>query len=203
MSSVLRRPPTVVRLAEPRDIAAIARIYDHAVRHGTASFEIEPPDENEMSHRRDVLLAGGYPFLVAELGGAVVGYAYAGPYRARPAYRWTIEDSIYIAPQAQRRGLGRALLARLITEAEARGFRQMIAVIGDSAQTPARRRRLARQQLRSWVELARPNSRERGWMLGLASSTQPTPRLRSATCRSRAARGRARGRGARSARSPR
>ena len=122
-----------IRALEPRDIAAITGIYADAVRHGTASFEIEPPDEIEMAARRDVLLAGGYPFLVAELGGAVVGYAYAGPYRARPAYRWTIEDSIYIAPQAQQRGLGRALLARLITEAEARGFRQMIAVIGDSA----------------------------------------------------------------------
>ncbi len=126
-----------IRPLQPRDTAAITGIYADAVRHGTASFEIEPPDEKEMLHRRDVLLAGGYPFLVAELGGAVVGYAYAGPYRARPAYRWTIEDSIYIAPQAQRRGLGRALLARLITEAEARGFRQMIAVIGDSAQTPS------------------------------------------------------------------
>jgi len=93
-----------IRPLQPRDTAAITGIYADAVRHGTASFEIEPPDEIEMAARRDVLLAGGYPFLVAELGGAVVGYAYAGPYRARPAYRWTIEDSIYIAPQAQRRG---------------------------------------------------------------------------------------------------
>src|SRR5436853_147273 len=126
-----------IRRAEPRDIAAITDIYDDAVRCGTASFEIDPPDEKEMRRRCEALRAGGYPFLVAELGGAVVGYAYAGPYRARPAYHWSVEDSIYIARQSQRRGLGRALLARLITEAEARGFRQMIAVIGDSAQTPS------------------------------------------------------------------
>ena len=79
----------------------------------------------------------GYPFLVAELADAVAGYAYAGPYRTRPAYRFTVEDSIYVAPQAQRGGIGRALLKRLLDDAQARGFRQMIAVIGDSAQTPS------------------------------------------------------------------
>ena len=126
-----------IRSAEPRDIAAITRIYAHAVRHGTASFEIDPPDEAEMARRYETLRAGGHPYLVAELGGEVAGYAYAGPYRARPAYRRTVEDSIYIAPQAQRRGIGRALLERLIVEAQARGFRQMIAVIGDSAQAPS------------------------------------------------------------------
>ena len=78
-----------IRPAEPRDLAAITRIYDHAVRHGTASFEIEPPDEAEMARRQQALLAGGFPYLVAEQDGAVAGYAYAGPYRARPAYRWT------------------------------------------------------------------------------------------------------------------
>jgi L-amino acid N-acyltransferase YncA len=122
-----------IRPAGLRDIAAIARIYDHAVRHGTASFEIEPPDEKEMARRYEALRAGGYPYLVAELGGAIAGYAYAGPYRARPAYHWSVENSIYIAPQSQRRGIGRALLEQLIVEAEAGGFRQMIAVIGDSA----------------------------------------------------------------------
>src|SRR3954447_15959563 len=124
-----------IRPAEPRDIASITRIYEHAVRHGTASFEIEPPDEAEMARRQDALLAGGFPFLVAERGGAIVGYAYAGPYRARPAYRWTVEDSVYVAPAAQRQGVGRALLERVIVEAEACGFRQMTAVIGDSAQS--------------------------------------------------------------------
>jgi L-amino acid N-acyltransferase YncA len=129
MSEILIRP------AEPRDIAAITGIYGYAVGHGTASFELEPPDEKEMTRRYDGLLAGGYPYLVAELGGDVGGYAYAGPYRARPAYHWTVEDSIYVAPRSHRRGIGRALLDRLIVESEAGGFRQMIAVIGDSANT--------------------------------------------------------------------
>jgi len=126
-----------IRPAEPHDIAAITAIYAEAVRHGTASFEIEPPDEAEMARRYEALRAGGHPYLVAELGGEVAGYAYAGPYRARPGYRWTVEDSIYVAPEMQRRGIGRALLERLIVEARARGFRQMIAVIGDSAQAPS------------------------------------------------------------------
>jgi phosphinothricin acetyltransferase len=86
-----------------------------------------------MARRFESLAAGGYPYLVAEQGGTVVGYAYAGPYRARPAYRWTVEDSVYVDTAAHRRGLGRALLARLIDESETRGLRQMIAVIGDSA----------------------------------------------------------------------
>ena len=126
-------PDIPIRPAELRDLAAITRIYDHAVRHGTASFELEPPDEKEMTRRYESLRAGAYPYLVAELDGALAGYAYAGPYRARPAYYWTVEDSIYIAPQSHRRGIGRALLDRLIVDSEAGGFRQMIAVIGDSA----------------------------------------------------------------------
>ena len=124
-----------IRPTEARDVAAITRIYEHAVRHGTASFEIEPPGDAEMARRQDALVAGGYPFLVAERGGEVLGYAYAGPYRARPAYHWTVEDSVYVAPEAQQRGVGRALLERLLAEAEVHGFRQMIAVIGDRAQT--------------------------------------------------------------------
>jgi len=123
-----------IRLAQPADIAAITRIYAHAVCHGTASFELDAPDETEMARRQETLIAGGFPYLVADEGGQVLGYAYAGPYRARPAYRFTVEDSVYIAPHAQRRGLGRLLLARLISESEARGYRQMVAVIGDSAQ---------------------------------------------------------------------
>ena len=124
-----------IRVIQPRDVAAITRIYAHAVRHGTASFETEPPDETEMARRQNALIASGHPFLVAALAGTVVGYAYAGPYRARPAYRFTVEDSIYVAPEAQRHGIGRALLDRLLAEAQARRFRQMIAVTGDSAQT--------------------------------------------------------------------
>ena len=123
----------IIRPAEPRDIPAIARIYDQAVREGTASFELEPPGEAEMTRRFESLMAGGYPYLVADIGGAIAGYAYAGPYRARPAYRWSVEDSVYVDIGAHGRGLGRALLGRLIAESEARGFRQMIAVIGDSA----------------------------------------------------------------------
>ena len=122
-----------IRTAEARDLEAITRIYEHAVRHGTASFELEPPSQREMARRYEALRSGGYPYLVAQLEREIMGYAYAGPYRARPAYRWTVEDSIYIAPAAQRRGIGRALLDRLIAEAELGGFRQMLAVIGDSA----------------------------------------------------------------------
>jgi L-amino acid N-acyltransferase YncA len=120
-----------IRPAEASDIAAIAQIYSHAVVHGTASFETEPPNEAEMERRLRLLLDGGYPFLVAETE-RIFGYGYAGPYHSRPAYRWTVEDSVYIAPDAHRRGIGRALLARLIEESERHGFRQMIAVIGDS-----------------------------------------------------------------------
>jgi L-amino acid N-acyltransferase YncA len=126
-----------VRPATPADIPAITRIYAHAVMHGTATFELEPPDEAEMTRRMKALLDGNFPYIVAENGGALAGYAYAGLYRARPAYRFTVEDSIYVDPNAHRRGVGRTLLARLIEESERRGFRQMIAVIGDSAQTPS------------------------------------------------------------------
>ena len=126
-----------VRPATPADIPAITRIYAHAVRHGTASFELEAPDEAEMTRRQRALLDGGYPYLVAESDGSVAGYAYAGPYRTRPAYRFSVENSIYVAPEAHRRGIGRVLLDALIVESEMRGYRLMIAVIGDSAQTPS------------------------------------------------------------------
>jgi phosphinothricin acetyltransferase len=124
-----------IRPAGLADIPAITRIYAHAVRNGTATFELEPPDEAEMTRRMTALLDGNFPYLAADSGGAIAGYAYAGLYRTRPAYRFTIEDSIYVDPNVHRRGVGRALLARLIEECETRGFRQMIAVIGDSAQT--------------------------------------------------------------------
>jgi L-amino acid N-acyltransferase YncA len=123
-----------IRPAAPGDMATIADIYAHAVRHGTATFELDPPSVAEMARRHAELQIGGFPYLVAELGGTVAGYAYAGAYRSRPAYRWTVEDSIYVAADAQRRGIGLALLQRLIVEAEERGFRQMVAVIGDSQQ---------------------------------------------------------------------
>jgi L-amino acid N-acyltransferase YncA len=128
-------PAIFIRPAQATDVPAITRIYAHAVRHGTASFEIEAPDDTEMARRYSALHSGGFPYLVAEIGNGLAGYAYVGPYRTRPAYRFTVEDSIYIAPEFHRRGLGRALLAALIIECEARSYRQMIAVIGDFAQT--------------------------------------------------------------------
>ena len=121
----------VIRPTLETDIPAIAAIYTHAVTHGTASFELDPPSEAEMVRRRDAILQGGYPYLVAERGGEILGYAYAGAYRTRPAYRSTVEDSIYIAPSAQAQGVGRALLAALIEQCEALDFRLMVAVIGD------------------------------------------------------------------------
>jgi L-amino acid N-acyltransferase YncA len=123
----------IIRAAGDGDIAAITRIYVHAVKNGTATFEIEPPDEAEMARRQKALLANNYPYVVAERSGVVAGYGYASHFHTRPAYRWTIEDSIYVDPQFHGQGLGRLLITRLLADAEARGFRQMIAVIGDSA----------------------------------------------------------------------
>jgi len=123
-----------IRPATPADIPAITRIYAHAVLHGTASFELTPPDETEMRRRMQAILDGKFPYLVAEVDGAVAGYAYASFYRTRPAYHFTIEDSVYVAPDMQRRGVGKALLMKLIEACTALGFRQMIAVIGDSEQ---------------------------------------------------------------------
>jgi L-amino acid N-acyltransferase YncA len=124
----------VIRVAAAADVAAITAIYAHAVKFGTATFEIDPPDAAEMARRLDAIAADGLPYLVAEVAGAVRGYAYAGLYRTRVAYRFTLEDSIYVAPDHHGRGIGRALLDRLLAESAAGGYRQMIAVIGDSAQ---------------------------------------------------------------------
>lgn len=123
-----------IRPAALTDIPAITRIYAHAVEHGTATFELEAPDEAEMARRMNELSSGNFPYLVAELDGILAGYAYAGPYRTRPAYRFTVENSVYIAPDAQRRGVGKALLEELIEASTERGFRLMVAVIGDSMQ---------------------------------------------------------------------
>lgn len=95
-----------IRPARATDIPVITRIYAEAVEHGTASFELTPPDESEMRRRMQRLLADNFPYLAAEIAGTVCGYAYAGPYRARSAYRWTVEDSVYIAPDMYRRGVG-------------------------------------------------------------------------------------------------
>jgi L-amino acid N-acyltransferase YncA len=127
MSSLEIRPVTAA------DLPFVTAIYEHAVRHGTATFELTPPDLAEITRRFEALTEAGFPYVVALLEGRVVGYAYAGAYRPRPAYRFTVENSIYLEPAIHRRGIGLALLRRLIAECEARGYRQMIAVIGDSA----------------------------------------------------------------------
>lgn len=123
-----------IRPVRPSDMAAISAIYGPAVESGTASFELEPPSLEEMTSRMRQITAEGFPYLVAEREGRVAGYAYANTYRTRPAYRYTVEDSIYVDPVLQGQGIGTVLLERLIEETEARGFRQMIAVIGDSMQ---------------------------------------------------------------------
>ena len=122
-----------IRPTVAADLPFVTAIYDHAVRFGTATFELIPPDLAEMTRRFNTLMDGGFPYLVAALEGRVVGYAYAGAYRPRPAYRFTVENSVYLEPAIHRRGIGLQLLQRLIAESESRGYRQMIAVIGDSA----------------------------------------------------------------------
>jgi phosphinothricin acetyltransferase len=125
--------PIALREAAPHDVPRIAAIYAHHVRTGLASFEVEPPDEAEIARRLDDVRARDLPYLVAEADGRVLGYAYAAPYRARPAYRYTLEDSVYVDRDSTGRGVGRMLLERLVTECAARGYRQLVAVIGDSA----------------------------------------------------------------------
>ncbi len=122
----------MIRDATSRDIADITAIYGPAVQEGTASFEFEPPDEAEMGRRMQAIVGGGYPYLVGVIDGRVVGYAYASAYRTRPAYRWSVENTVYISPAAKRTGAGRALLDALIVACTAKGYRQMLAVIGDS-----------------------------------------------------------------------
>jgi len=130
-------PRIQLRPAEDRDMAAITAIYGHHVLHGAASFETEPPTPEEMLRRRRALVDQGYPYLVAELDGAVGGYAYAGPYRPRAAYRDTVENSIYLRPDAIGHGIGSRLLDALIEACDQCGFRQMVAVVGDSGNTPS------------------------------------------------------------------
>lgn len=125
--------PVLIRPSTPGDVPAIKAIYAWNVAHGTGTFELEAPDEAEMMRRRDDVLSKGLPWLVAECDSRVLGYAYANHFRPRRAYRFCLEDSIYLAPEAQGRGLGRLLLAELMARCDAAGARQMLAVIGDSA----------------------------------------------------------------------
>ncbi len=136
--------PVRVRDARQGDLAGIREIYAHHVLHGLASFEETPPDLAEVTRRFEATLTRGLPYLAAEaqVAGpgaepALRGYAYAGPYRSRPAYRSSVENSLYVAPGLEGRGIGRALLEELIRRCTALGFRQMIAVIGDSGHLPS------------------------------------------------------------------
>jgi L-amino acid N-acyltransferase YncA len=122
-----------IRPSSVADVPFITQIYAHAVLHGTGTFELEAPDVTEMARRREDVIGKDLPWLVAERGGMVLGYAYANHFRPRRAYRFCLEDSIYLAPEAQGQGVGRALLAELLSQCETRGARQMLAVIGDSA----------------------------------------------------------------------
>jgi len=122
----------IIRSATADDAEAMAAIYDHHVLHGFGSFELEPPGVGWMDARRRDIQALGLPFVVAQLGRKVLGYAYAGPFRPRPGYRYTVEDSVYVAPDAVGRGVGRAVLARVLDECAELGVRQVMAVIGDS-----------------------------------------------------------------------
>jgi len=125
--------PLTIRPSTDADLAAIQAIYAYAVVHGTGTFETEVPGVDEMGRRRAEVLGRALPWLVAERGGEVLGYAYANYFRPRLAYRFCVEDSIYLAPAAQGQGVGRLLLAELIARCEAAGARQMLAVIGDAA----------------------------------------------------------------------
>ena len=123
---------TTIRDAVPADLDRITDIYADAVRHGAASYELEPPTRAEMAARFESLKAGAFPYLAAaDEAGRVLGYAYVGAFRPRPAYRFIVEDSVYVAPEAKGRGVGRLLMERLIEAARALGFRQIVAVIGD------------------------------------------------------------------------
>jgi phosphinothricin acetyltransferase len=124
--------PLSIQPCAPGDIAAVADIYAHHVLHGVATFETDPPAPTEMQRRHDHVTTRGLPWVVAAMQSQIVGYAYAAPFRDRAAYRYTVEDSVYLHPQFVGRGIGRMLLAKVIADCEAAGLRQMLAVIGDS-----------------------------------------------------------------------
>lgn len=123
----------LIRPSQDADLPAITAIYAHHVLHGTGTFETTPPTEAEMASRRSDVLGKGLPWLVAEVDGAVAGFAYGNWFKPRAAYRYSVEDSIYLAPHQQGKGLGRALMAELLAQLERAGVRRVMAVIGDSA----------------------------------------------------------------------
>ena len=125
----------LIRSSSDADLPAITAIYAHHVLHGTGSFETEPPSLADMTARRADVLSKGLPYLVVEHEGTIAGFAYGNWFKPRPAYRYSVEDSIYMAPDLQRRGLGRALLAELLARFEAVGIRKVMAIVGDSANT--------------------------------------------------------------------
>ena len=133
--TALHMPRCLIRPSTATDVPTMTAIYADAVCHGTGSFETEPPLESELARRRDEVIAKGLPWLVAETAAGVVGYAYATPFRARLAYRYTLEDSVYLHKDARGQGLGRLLLAELIARCTALGARQLLAVIGDRDNT--------------------------------------------------------------------
>ncbi len=122
-----------IRACEESDMGAVTEIYRHHVLNSPATFELDPPSLQEMLARRRTIVDGGFIYLVAEREAEIVGYAYVSTYRARPAYRFTVENSVYIRPGYERRGLGRMLMQALLEECEKKPIRQVVAVIGDSA----------------------------------------------------------------------
>lgn len=122
----------IIRASTPGDAPALAAIYGHHVLNGFGTFEEVPPSAEEMASRRQAIVDRGLPHLVADDGGQVLGFAYAGPFRPRAAYRYTVEDSVYVAPDAVGRGVGKAVLSEVLKACEAFGIRQVVAVIGDS-----------------------------------------------------------------------
>ena len=131
----MTEPPVAVRHSIDEDIHSITEIYAREVLTGLASFEVEPPDSAEMAQRRQKIVQAGFPYLVATHNEKVVGYAYAGPYRTRPAYQFTLENSVYVSPDARRQGVGRMLLTELIAVCSQGSWHTIIAIIGDSNNT--------------------------------------------------------------------
>jgi phosphinothricin acetyltransferase len=131
-SAIAIDAPLRIRTVAAADVAAVTRVYRHEVLHGTSSYEYRAPDEPEIARRIEAIRKAGYPYLVAEIDGALAGFAYASTYRAREGYRWTVEDSVYVDDGHRGLGVGRTLLARLIERCEALGYRRMVAVIGDA-----------------------------------------------------------------------